>query len=123
MKYVKEYVKEGQIIDGVAEEDDMIDIRIQNDIGSGGVKLYVDVNGITVLRIGRIKQQIEVQDDSGRTPWFEPTVLERSQKNILLVSWMLALCAQTIYQMVTAVVMSSIFEKAQQKRSRTVVLD
>jgi hypothetical protein len=68
MKYVKEYVKEGQMIDGVAEEDDMIDIRIQNDIGSGGVKLYVDVNGIAVLRIGRIKQQIEVQDDSGRTP-------------------------------------------------------
>jgi hypothetical protein len=53
----------GNRFDGVAAEDDVVGIRVQNDI-AGGVKLYIDVNGVTFLRIGQIKQQIEVKDEA-----------------------------------------------------------
>lgn len=56
-----QYVKENQKIDGVAEDQDIIEIEIQNDIG-GGSKLYVHVNGITHLRIGRI-ENITITDN------------------------------------------------------------
>jgi hypothetical protein len=53
------YFKEDQKIDGVAEPEDILHLRIQVDI-AGGQKLYVDLNGITILRIGRIKQPIKI---------------------------------------------------------------
>lgn len=49
-------------LDASAEPNDVVDVRIMP-TPSGGQTLYVDVNGITVLRIGRIQQEIEVTRD------------------------------------------------------------
>lgn len=49
-------------LDALAEPNDVVDVHIIDSIG-GGRSLYVDVNGITILRIGRIQSQIEVTRD------------------------------------------------------------
>lgn len=54
------YVQPMPSIDAVADADDKVDIRIDNRGATQGQTLYVDVNGITVLRIGQLKQEIEV---------------------------------------------------------------
>jgi hypothetical protein len=46
-------VKEDATIDGVAEPGDQFQVEVQKDI-AGGFKLYVSVNGKTILRVGRI---------------------------------------------------------------------
>lgn len=47
-------------LEGRAAEDDHIDIRVQPSYVPGEQMLYVDVNGITLVRIGAIKQEVEV---------------------------------------------------------------
>lgn len=46
--------KEDNTIDAVADPDDIVEIDVQYDL-AGGKKLYVNVNGKTILRIGRIE--------------------------------------------------------------------
>jgi hypothetical protein len=49
-------VKELESMDCIAETGDVVDVRVQDSIISGGGKmLYVDVNGRTILRVGRIE--------------------------------------------------------------------
>ncbi len=45
-------------IEGVAEPEDQIDVRVGNSIT--GKVLYIDVNGVTRVRIGHIQKEIEV---------------------------------------------------------------
>lgn len=50
------HVKDNNTIDAVADPEDQINVRIVK--GIVGNSLYVDVNDITILRIGRITTQI-----------------------------------------------------------------
>ena len=47
-------------IDGIAEENDEFEVDIQRDV-AGGMKLYIHLNGETIVRIGKIKS-IKVND-------------------------------------------------------------
>lgn len=47
-------------LDAIADLDDRIDIRVVRQLGLVGQTVYVDVNGITMVRIGHITQQVEV---------------------------------------------------------------
>lgn len=46
-------------LDAVAEPDDVFQVEVSYDI-TGGLKLYVHVNGITCVRIGRIQKDVGV---------------------------------------------------------------
>jgi hypothetical protein len=48
-------IKETEQIDGIAEVDDIIEIELQQELGfKDKYKLYVHINGITVLRICKV---------------------------------------------------------------------
>jgi hypothetical protein len=44
---------ETESLDGIVEDGDKIEVRLEQ--GIGGLKLYVDVNGRTILRLGQIE--------------------------------------------------------------------
>ncbi len=46
--------KEEHFIDAVAESGDVVQVEVVPEMLSGDVKLYVHVNGRTVLRIGHL---------------------------------------------------------------------
>lgn len=55
-------------IDGAAESGDVVEINLQDGIVAGTV-LYVNVNGVTVLRIGgAYARQIEIKDERRSRP-------------------------------------------------------
>jgi hypothetical protein len=47
-------------IDGIAEANDRVDIRVIDRGPTLGQTLYVDVNGMTVLRLGQLHQEVEI---------------------------------------------------------------
>lgn len=51
----------GQLtLDAIAEPDDHVDVRVYEPIKGMGLTLAIDVNGVTVIRLGRIKNEIEL---------------------------------------------------------------
>ena len=51
-------------LDAVLEPGESIQIEIQDELVGGGQRLYLNVNGSTVVRIGRINTRIEVKDST-----------------------------------------------------------
>lgn len=49
--------------DAVAEEDDHIDVRTYTPAGGNGKTLCIDVNGVTVVRIGNIQNAIALVEE------------------------------------------------------------
>jgi hypothetical protein len=47
-------------LDAIAEPDDHIDVRVYPGVIKGEQNLAVDVNGVTVVRIGKITQEVEL---------------------------------------------------------------
>lgn len=55
--------KEGQTMDVVADSKDTFQVRLQPSIVKGKHTLYVDCNGITILRVGGIMTEVSVTHD------------------------------------------------------------
>lgn len=54
------YAKEERIIDAAAEPDDYVQVELPPELGvPGSMKLYVHVNGQTVLRICKLRARAE----------------------------------------------------------------
>ncbi len=58
-------VKEDLQVDAVAEDTDRIEVSIQHETGyKGRVKLYINVNGVTILRMCKIVElQLYLDDE------------------------------------------------------------
>ncbi len=57
-------MREHQVIDAVAEPSDYVQVEIQPEMVGEGLKLYISVNGRTILRIGRIPVDRVIQADT-----------------------------------------------------------
>lgn len=77
------HVKDNNTIDAIADENDLVNVDIYKGV-SGGLVLCINVNGETILRIGRIKKEIEVvtSDNNVETRNIDEKILKKAPNSL-----------------------------------------